>query len=225
MAAEQETAKGVDALIARLRHDGVAAGTAEAERLVAGAEARAADIVARAEDAAEKTRIEAKRAADRYARAGEEALNTAMRDAVLTMKSTLMAQFEQDVQRMVSAEMSDPEMLRQMVLELVGRAGQAASVGQGASVILPAEVVGPEAITANADDIQSGALTQYVLGLAQDQLKEGVTLFAASDLHGGIRAKAGEDGVALDLSDQAIAALLMQHLQPRFRAVLEGVIK
>ncbi|APX14045.1 hypothetical protein [Tateyamaria omphalii] len=225
MAAEQETAKGVDALIARLRHDGVAAGTAEAERLVADAQAEAARIVADAEDAADRTRAEAKRAADRYARAGEEALNTAMRDAVLTMKSTLMAQFEQDVQRMVSAEMSDPEMLRRMVLELVGRAGQAASVGEGASVILPAEVVGPEAITANADDIQSGALTKYVLGLAQEKLKAGVTLYAASDLHGGIRARAGDDGVALDLSDQAIAALLMQHLQPRFRAVLEGVIK
>ncbi|WP_299605314.1 hypothetical protein [uncultured Tateyamaria sp.] len=225
MAAEQETARGVDALIARLRHDGVAAGTAEAERLVADAQAQAVRIVAEAEAVAENTRADAKKAADRYTRAGEEALNTAMRDAVLTMKSTMMAQFEQDVQRMVSAEMSDPEMLRQMVLELVGRAGQAASMGEGASVILPAEVVGPEAITANADDIQSGALTQYVLGLAQDKLKEGVTLYAASDLHAGIRAQAGEDGVALDLSDQAIAALLMQHLQPRFRAVLEGVIK
>lgn len=225
MAVEQETARGVDALIARLRHDGVAAGTAEAERLVADAQAEAARIVAEAEVMAEKTKADAKKAADRYTRAGEEALNTAMRDAVLTMKSTMMAQFEQDVQRMVSTEMSEPEMLRQMVLELVGRAGQAASMGEGASVILPAEVVGPEAITANADDIQSGALTQYVLGLAQDKLKEGVTLYAASDLHAGIRAQAGEDGVALDLSDQAIASLLMQHLQPRFRAVLEGVIK
>ncbi len=225
MAMEQETARGVDALIARLREDGVAAGTAEAERLVAGAQAEAARILTEAEVSAEKTRVDAKRVADRYMRAGEEALNTAMRDAVLTMKSTLMTQFEQDVQRMVSAEMSDPEMLRQMVLELVGRAGRAASVGNGASVILPSEVVGPDAITANADDIQSGALTKYVLGLAQEQLREGVTLFAASDLHAGIRAQAGEDGVALDLSDQAIAALLMQHLQPRFRAVLEGVIK
>ncbi|GGX66949.1 hypothetical protein GCM10007385_40010 [Tateyamaria omphalii] len=225
MAVEQETARGVDALIARLRDDGVAAGTAEAERLVSDAQAEAVRIVTEAETVAEKTKVDAKKAADRYTRAGEEALNTAMRDAVLTMKSTMMAQFEQDVQRMVSTEMSDPTMLRQMVLELVGRARHAASVGEGASVILPAEVVGTDAITANANDIQSGALTQFVLGLVQDKLKEGVTLYAASDLHAGIRVQAGAGGVALDLSDQAIAALLMQHLQPRFRAVLEGVIK
>jgi V/A-type H+-transporting ATPase subunit E len=31
--------------------------------------------------------------------------------------------------------------------------------------------------------------------------------------------------VVLDLSDQAVAAALLEHLQPRFRALLEGVVK
>ncbi len=225
MSAEQETARGVDALIARLRDDGVAAGQTEADRLIAEAQAKAERILADAEAAADKKKAEAQTEADRYTRAGEEALNTAMRDAVLTMKSTLMAQFEQDVQRMVTTHLAEPEMLKQMVVELVGRARDASAMGEGINVILPAEVIGPDAIAANAEDIQSGALTQYVLGLTQDLLKEGVTLYAAGDLHGGIRAEAGEDGVRLDLSDQAIAALLMQHLQPRFRAVLEGIIR
>ncbi|MEM9552438.1 MAG: hypothetical protein AAGA05_14760, partial [Pseudomonadota bacterium] len=163
--------------------------------------------------------------ADRYTKAGEEALATAMRDAVLTMKSTLMAQFERDVQRMVSTVLADDQMLRQMVIELVGQVREETGIGDGAQVILPANVVGPDAIRANADDIQSGALTRFALGISQKMLRDGVTLFAASDLHGGIRAQAGEDGIRLDLSDTAIADLLMQHLQPRFRAVLEGVIK
>ncbi|MEM9844603.1 MAG: hypothetical protein AAF965_07365 [Pseudomonadota bacterium] len=224
MEPEQDAAKGVDALIARLRDDGVAAGKAEAEKLKADAEAQAAKILSEAEAVAEKKIADAKDAIDRYNRAGEEALNTAMRDAVLTMKSTLMRQFEQDVQRMVADHLVEPDMLKQMVLELVGRAGHATEIGDGAVVILPAQVVGTDAITANAEDIQSGALTKYVLGLSKQMLKDGVTLYAASDLHAGIKAKAGRDGVDLDLSDKAIAALLMQHLQPRFRAVLEGVI-
>lgn len=225
MSAEQDMAKGVGALIARLRDDGVAAGAAEAERLISEAKAQAATILNEANASAEAIQADARTAAKRYTRAGEEALNTAMRDAVLTMKSTLIQQFEQDVQRMVSIHLTDPDMLKQMILELVGRAGQSTSIAEGSSIILPAEVVGPDAIAANADDIQSGALTKYVLGLAKDMLKEGVTLYAASDLHGGIQAKAGDEGVELDLSDQAIAALLMRHLQPRFRAVLEGVIR
>lgn len=31
--------------------------------------------------------------------------------------------------------------------------------------------------------------------------------------------------VEVDLTDQAIAKLLLRHLQPRFRALLEGVIR
>lgn len=222
---EQDTAKGVDALIARLRDDGVASGKAEAERLIAEAQAQAAKILDDAKTVAEKTKSDAQAAADRYTQAGEQALNTAMRDAILTMKSTLMARFEQDVQRLTTKHVADPEMLKQLVLELVGRAGSEASMGDDTKVYLPAEAVGPDAYVADAEDIQSGELTQFVLGLTEEMLKEGVTLHAASDLHGGIRAETGADGVTLDLSDQAIAALLMQHLRPRFRAVLEGVIR
>jgi V/A-type H+-transporting ATPase subunit E len=31
--------------------------------------------------------------------------------------------------------------------------------------------------------------------------------------------------VVLDLSDRAVADVILEHLQPRFRALLEGVVK
>ena len=220
----EQTSSGVDALIAQLRSDGVAAGTQEAARIVAEAKEAAAEIVADAQAEADNMLRTAKQASDRYENAGQEALNTAMRDAVLTMKTTLMAQFEIDVNRMVSDNLADPKMLKQMVVELVGGASEDTGPKKGAEVILPAQVVGPDAIRENADDIQSGKLTKFVLGLSKKMLEDGVTLHAADDLQGGIRAKLGDD-IVLDLSDAAIASLLMQHLQPRFRAVLEGVIK
>lgn len=225
MSTAEQTAKGVDALIAQLRADGVAAGTQEAERIVAEAEEKAAKILVDAKAAIAKEQASAKQATDRYENAGKEALNTAMRDAVLTMKSTLMAQFQIDVNRMVSEHLAEPEMVKQMVLELVGRASEDTGDKTDAEVILPAKIVGPDAIRENADDIQHGKLTKFVLGLSQKMLEDGVTLHAADDLQGGIKAKLAKDDVLLDLSDEAIAALLMQHLQPRFRAVLEGVIK
>jgi V/A-type H+-transporting ATPase subunit E len=225
MNAPEQNARGVDALIAQLRSDGIAAGTQEAERIVAEAKAEAAKVVAAAKTNADKALNDARLASERYERAGKEALNTAMRDAVLTMKSTLMARFESDVQRMVAKTMADPKMLKQMVLELVGRAREDIGANEGAEVILPAQVVGPDAIRENADDIKSGKLTKFVLGLSQKMLEEGVTLHASDDLQGGIKAKRGKDGILLDMSDGAIASLLMQHLQPRFRAVLEGVVR
>ena len=225
MSAPGENARGVDTLIAKLRSDGIDAGTQKAEQIIAEAKADAAKLLADAKTDADKALSDARRASDRYETAGKEALNTAMRDAVLTMKSTLMAKFEIDVQRMVSETLADPEMLKQMVLELVGRARADTGANEGAEVILPAQVVGPDAIRENADDIQSGKLTKFVLGLSQKMLQDGITLHASDDLQGGIKAKLDKDDILLDLSDGAIASLLMQHLQPRFRAVLEGVIR
>jgi len=225
MSAPDQNARGVDTLIAQLRSDGITAGTQEAERIVAEARTDAAKLLAAAKTDAGKVLSDARRAAERYETAGKEALNTAMRDAVLTMKSTLMVKFEIDVQRMVSETLADPEMLKQMVLELVGRAREDTGANEGAEVILPAQVVGPDAIRENADDIQSGKLTKFVLGLSQKMLQDGITLHASDDLQGGIKAKLDKDDILLDMSDGAIASLLMQHLQPRFRAVLEGVIR
>lgn len=219
------TSQGVDSLITRLREDGVAAGRAEAERIKAEAEKEAAALVAAAKADAHKYLADARKSADRYRAAGEEALNTAMRDAVLTMKSGLISQFQADVKRMVSKTTTDPDMLRQMVLELVGRARDASDAGKDTDVILPAEVIRPEAIVENPELIQSGQITDFVLGLTEAMLEKGVTLYAADDFQGGIRARVRGQDVELDLSDEAIAALIMQHLQPRFRATMEGVIK
>ncbi len=225
MSEPHAVSRGVDELIAKLRDDGVAAGKAEADRLIDEARKTAAQIVSAARDDAEKHLNDARKSADSYRAAGEAALNAAMRDAVLSMKSGLMTKFEADVQRMVSKALAEPDMLKKMVLELVGRAGELAADGVETEVILPAEIVGPDAIRENAEDIQSGALTKFVLGLTYKMLQEGVTLHAADDLQAGIRAHLKDRDIIIDLSDEAVASLLMQHLQPRFRAVLEGVIR
>ncbi|XWN31119.1 MAG: V-type ATP synthase subunit E family protein [Devosia sp.] len=224
MATDNATSKGVDTLIARLREDGVAAGRAEAEALKAEARQEAAKIIAKAKAEAETHLTDARKTADAYRAAGQEALQIAMRDAVLTMKAGLMAQFEADVKRMVSSTLADPTILRQMIVELVGRARETVTPVEGTEVVLPADIVGVDAIRENPDDIRSGTLTKFVLGLTQDMLAEGVTLHAADDLQGGIRARRADGVIELDLSDEAIASLIMQHLQPRFRAVMEGVI-
>ncbi|NOD63772.1 MULTISPECIES: hypothetical protein [unclassified Ruegeria] len=216
---------GVDALIDKLRNDGVAAGQAEAEKLREDAKAEAAHILADAKREADEFKKKARTESDNYRAAGEEALNTAMRDAVLTMKAGLTDRFKEDVERLVTKEMSDPELLRQMILEVVGRASEGVNLHGKVQVILPVKVATQEDIKQNADDIQSGKLTKYVLGLTAKMLRENVELHTTDDNQEGIRVRAEDQGVVLDLTDKAVASLLMEHLQPRFRAVLEGVIR
>jgi len=226
MAREQMISHGVDALIEQLRSDGVAAGQAEAERLREEANAEAARILADAKREAETYKKNARIEADKYRSAGEEALNTAMRDAVLTMKAGLIARFREDVERLVTNEMAGPDLLRDMVLQVAGRSGAPLAEEANLSVILPNQVVTQDEIKQNADDIQSGKLTKFVLGLTAEMLREGVELHA-SDEEGrnGIKVRAEDGDVLMDLTDRAVASLIMEHLQPRFRAVLEGVIR
>ncbi|MDP2496098.1 hypothetical protein Q8W25_18860 [Shimia thalassica] len=216
---------GVDELIDKLRNDGIAAGRQEAERLRAEAEAEAARIVAEAKKEATGYLRKAHTDADNYVKAGEEALNTAMRDAVLSMKSELTRRFAADVQRLVTQEMADPELMRQLILEVVGNTARQADLEGKIDVILPEKAATQEDIKKNADDIQHGKLTKYVLGLTAEMLREDVTLHVADDLKEGIRMRSDGEGVVLDLSDAAVGSVLLEHLQPRFQAVLEGVIR
>jgi V/A-type H+-transporting ATPase subunit E len=225
MAQDGMISHGVDALIDKLRSDGVAAGQADADKLRADAKAEAAKILADAKREADAYQKKARSESDSYRAAGEEALNTAMRDAVLTMKAGLTDRFREDVERLVTKEMGDPDLLKQMILEVVGRASAEAKLDGQVQVILPAKVATQEDIKQNADDIQSGKLTKYVLGLTAKMLREQVELHASDDAQDGIRVRAEDQGVVLDLTDKAVASLLMEHLQPRFRAVLEGVIR
>lgn len=223
----QTTASGIEALIARLRDEGVAEGEAEAERLVAEANARAREIVDRAEhDAAEKLSA-ARREIEAHRRAGEDALKAAARDTVLDLKEQLTRKFATDVGKTVSGAMHDEEMLKAMILEIVGRAREEGSVDSAAAprVVLPRSAVGLDELRRKPEELREGSVTHFVAAMAADMLRAGVTFNRADDEAAGLRVVLEDRGVTVDLSDAAVAEALMAHLQPRFRALMEGLVK
>ena len=222
-----EATHGVDALITRLRDEGVAAGREQADQLLADARRQAHDIIETAEaDARQRVEKARKQAAADLA-AGQEALRTSMRDAVLEMKATLNNQFADDVRRLVSAQLKDPELLRQIIVEIAGKARDEARVDEGEDVVmlLPAHAIGLDELRENPKELESGQLAELVRGLTGDLLREGVSFEGSDAIEAGVHVVVRDQDVVLDLSDEAVAALLLQHLQPRFRAILEGVVK
>ncbi|MDJ0949605.1 MAG: V-type ATP synthase subunit E family protein [Alphaproteobacteria bacterium] len=218
---------GVDALIAKLRDEGVSAGRGEADKIIADAKAQAKEIVDKA-NAEARAHIEAAhKEGDAYQSAGEEAVKTAMRDTVLDMKSRLMQRFGADVRRLTAEELAKDDTLKQMILELVGRARADAGVDKAGKVevILPEKAAGLDELRKNPAELQKGRATKYVLGLSDEMLREGVTFSPSDDVKAGVRIRIVEGDITIDLTDEAVAALLLQHLQPRFRAVLEGIVK
>jgi len=220
-------ASGVDALISKLRDEGVSAGRGEADKIIADARAQAAEIVDKAKAEAKEHLAAARKEGDAYQSAGEEAVKTALRDTVLDMKARLMQRFSADVKRLATEEIGKDDTLKQMILELVGRARADTGLAKAGDVdvILPEKVAGLEELRKNPAELQKGKATKYVLGLSDGMLREGVTFSASEDVKSGVQIRVVKGNITIDLTDEAIAALLLQHLQPRFRAVLEGIVK
>jgi V/A-type H+-transporting ATPase subunit E len=223
---KQPVSSGVDALIRRLKQEGADEGRAEAQKLIADAETRARNILAQAEATAKSRTDTAAQEADRTKRAGEEALKLAMRDAVLELKDGLSSRFARQVEGVVAKLSSDEELLKHMILAVASRARSEAGIDNAKEleIILPRTVVGLDELRRNPQELREGALGRFALASAADMLRAGVTFARSGDDRGGIRIVLKEGGIQVDLTDVAVADVILRHLQPRFRALLEGVV-
>ncbi len=221
-----EIARGVESLIAELRARGIEAGEQEAGRLLAEARAEAAAIVAaaRAEAAALRAAAEAARA--REEEAARAALEAAARDAILSLRADLLEKFSDNVRRMVSARVAEPQLLGRMILAVAGRAGAAAAAGPETidEILLPEHLETLDELKADLVALRQSPLTRFVLAGVEAMLREGVTLRASPGLDAGLRVRLAGGHVEIDLSDSALAEVLLAHLRPRFRALFEGIV-
>ncbi len=220
-----QVAAGVEDLIARLRDQGVEAGRSQAGEIVAQAQADARQTMDQARQQAERIVAEARREAGNLEQSGREALQLALRDSVLEMKTRLMERFRGEVGQLLGEEQQKQEILERMILEVVGRVRPEADRSEQIEVLLPEQAVGLAELSQNPEELASGELTQFVRLVSAGMLREGVSLGVARDLGSGLRLRLVDRDVVLDLSDGAVADAILEHLQPRFRALLEGVVK
>jgi V/A-type H+/Na+-transporting ATPase subunit E len=223
---KEPVSSGIDALINRLKKEGADEGRAEAQKLIAEAEARAADILAKADATAKSRTDDAAQESDRLKRSGKEALKVAMRDAVLELKDGLSARFAQRVRGTIAKLSAGDDVLKRMILAVASRARDEVGVDNAREleVILPRTVIALDELRLNPREMREGSLGQFALQSAVDMLRAGVTFGRSSDDVGGIRIVLKDSGVVVDLTDAAVADVILRHLQPRFRAMLEGVV-
>ncbi|MBK1633109.1 hypothetical protein CKO31_20610 [Thiohalocapsa halophila] len=226
-AANTPTAAGVDALITRLRDEGVAQGREEAARIQRDAELKAARLKRDAEAEAERVVAEARQEAAALKTAGEDALRLAMRDTVLELKAVLTREVNEKVHRLITTELKREEFLQQLILEVGRRGREEAGVepGEAMEVVLPHELVSIEELRRNPLELREGSLSHFVLAVASEVLGEGVRFTVAEDDTSGIRIRLQDKHLEIDLTDEKVAELILAHLQPRFRAILEGTVK
>lgn len=222
---KNHASSGIEALIEKLRQEGVDKGRTEADQILRDAEKEAELLLRQAKEEANAMVSKAKREVAQKQQAGEDALKMSARDLLLDVKESLARSFTDQVERLIEQQMDNEEFVRRMVLELVGRTSKDAGLDQAEKldVLLPESVIGLDELRKNADEYKTGRLSQFVQSLSVDLLREGVNFKTHSG--SGIRVRLVGKEVEVDLTDTAVAKLLLRHLQPRFRALLEGVIR
>lgn len=226
LAANQLAGSGVQALIDRLKSEGVSAGQAEADRILQKAKEKASQIVAAAEAEAEAVRAKAHADAEKEQTATRDSLKVAARDLVLSLRNDLESRVLGEASRLVSQTLQDPEFLQRLILEMAGKAKVATGMSEDEPLqfVLPEKAVTFEELKKSPEDVSPGTLTHFVLALAADVLRDGVSFTTAPGVE-GIRLKLLDRDISIDMTDEAIATLLTSHLQPRLRAVMEGVLR
>jgi V/A-type H+-transporting ATPase subunit E len=218
MAEETPTSSGVQDLISRIRDEGVQAGRQEAERILAEAQQQAARMIEDAQSEVEEMRKKANAEIDTEKTAALEALKLAARDTGLRLEAEVIASFESCVERLVSPVAHDGSVIRALVLVLAGHAVEE-FVQDKEIRVLASDLLYKEA--EESPELKERA-RQSVLGITGEMLREGVELIPSSEVDGGARVRLVGENLEIDLTADAIHRVLMKHLLPRFRRILEG---
>jgi len=223
--AETKLSSGVQELIDRLHQDGIDKGREEADRIIAEAREEAKNVLLNARHEAERIRSKAQEEADHFANAGRDAIKLAARDTILQLKSSLTRQFARRIGEMVAETVSDETFLQRLILEVAGRALPAEAEQQQQEILLPSDIIGLEELRRHPEKVKEGGLGNFVMTAAAELLRDGVVIREGDERQPGIRIRLVEDEVTIDLTSEALTQLLLEHLLPRFRAVLEGSIQ
>lgn len=226
-AKDEKISAGVEQLIDRLRDEGVMEGRQRATEIVADAEHRAATIIADAEQTARSMVLQAQQEVERLRRGGEDALAIAMRDIVLKLKAQLSDVIGERVRRLIAKELRQEDFLRMLLLEIAGQVRDENRIDECSKVevVLPRHLIGLEELRRRPLELEEGSLSHFIVNVAAEELRKGVVFTNSEDLQGGLKIRLVDHDIQIDMTDEKLSELLLEHLQPRFRAMLEGMVK
>lgn len=215
MTEQIKTESSVQALIDRIRDQGVQNANREAARIVAEAESKAAQLLADAQKQAEQMRMKAAADIEAERSAAEEALKLSARDTIQRLKNVVGAAFETFVRRLVTHTAQDRQLMNNLILVLAGHSAEEFIKDKDIQILLSKAI-----LTGTSDPKLRELGKQTILSLSSGMLREGVQLIPSDSVEGGAKVRLVGEQLEIDLSDKAIAKMLSEHLLPRFQAIL-----
>ncbi len=218
MADEARQSTGVQELIARIRDDGVQAGNQRAEEIVTEARKEAARILAGAQTQAEEIQNRAADEIESFKQAALESLKLAARDTRLQLEAEVLASFEAHVKRLVAPVTYDGSFVRALIMVLAGQVADQYPRDQQLEIFVSDMLAGRDDDNPEMDR----TIRENVLGISGNMLRDGVEIIPASDVPGGARIRVVGEDLEIDMTDDAISRLLLKHMLPRYKSILEG---
>jgi len=192
---------GVEALIDRLRNEGVVAGQEKAEDLVLNAQKRAAWIIEEAELEADTLLQQARKQAEDIEAAGQDALQLAARDAFLKLRDTLLGSFSDEVMRVVGEQMADQAFTEKLILALAGKVREKSGMDDNNNemiISLPENIIGVDELRKNPEELKQGSLSHYTASIASNLLRDGVSFKVADEIKAGLSVRLVDDAMMID---------------------------
>lgn len=220
--------QGIEALIDRLKKEGVTAGQSEAENIIKQAREQAEKIINQAREEANTFIDQAHDQIQKEKNAVQDALQLAARNMRLELRQRLIDRFKAEVKRLIHKELTNESTIRQLILILTADTAEQLQHfrDKEIEIKLPESVLDFDKIRKNPKLLENDPLKDLVQGITSQMLKEGIKLTVITEKNNEVNVKihlVNED-IEMDLTEEAISELLLKHIQPRFRALLEGLL-
>lgn len=192
----------LDGLIEKIKQEGIAEAQNSAAEIIGKAEANAQEILNAARQTASQIVAEGQQNADKLRANAEAAIRQAARDTILVTKENLRKLFDRVFKKEIAKTLS-PEFMKEIILTMVKSSASDTRL---------------EFVVSEADVEKLKAL---VLAATRDSLKEPVTFRVDRGVASGFRVSRNGEEVYYDFTDQSIAEVLQEFLNPAIRTLLE----
>src|SRR5258708_1860315 len=178
-----KVAFGVEALIERLRSEGVGSGRAEAEKIVKDAQAEAQTILSKAKAEADQIVNRARTEATNLEKAGRQSLEVAARDTALDLKNRLSQLAAREVKHLVNEEVQRQEILEKLIFEVAGQAPEKTGRTGAGEIRLPEKVISLDDIAKDPAHLQASPLGRFPTLFSPAILPHALTLNTTPNAH------------------------------------------
>ena len=189
-------------LIEKIKKQGVDEARKQSEAIVQEAEKKAASVLQKAEKEADARLQKAEDQSKQFQKNAELAVQQAVRDAELQLKGNIQGLFDQALKHEVSQTM-DAGFIKQLILKIVDNWKPGSDIE----------------ITVNQKDKKE--LEKVLISSLKSELSKSVVIKAGSEISDGFRIGIKGGDVYYDFSDETVADLLKQYLNPKIKELLE----